>query len=93
MSNQYIGNMIDAMDVQLDIGENQHLTEVFIVGKVLDLATGQAYLVLGSNKLDWIAEGGLLQAATLARGATVVRMINSNGQCADPNCTEDHEGE
>jgi hypothetical protein len=92
MGRQRIGHILDELDVQLDIGSNQRVTQAFIIGKVMDLDTGASYLVLGSNGMDWIEEGGLLSAANEARRATIQEMLMHTGACDDPNC-EEHKGD
>jgi hypothetical protein len=88
---QEIGRLIDELGVRLDLEDTQRLTSVFVIGKVMDLNNGNAYLVLGSNGLDWIDEGALIHAANVARTETVAHMMRHNGRCE--HCTNEEERE
>ena len=66
MADQKIGQMLDAMDVMLDIGEGQQITEVFVIAKLMDLNCGGTALTLTANEgLDWLAQLALLEGAAI----------------------------
>ncbi len=74
MPDQPAGPLLDALGVTIDLDEHQQLTDVMIIGRVLDFAddgSGTA-LVIGSNRgNDWIAQLGMLAAARLVLEAGV----------------------
>ena len=84
-----LGNVVDQLGVTLDISKTQRVTELFIVGKVMDLTDGQVYLVLGSNGLDWITECGLLDAAEKARAVSIAAMVRTNAVCPRCGCKDE----
>ena len=74
--NEPIGKMLDELGVTLSIEPNQRLVSVYVIGKVIDLDAGTSYLVLGSNNLDWIDEGGLIAAAEKLRSASIAMQLS-----------------
>jgi hypothetical protein len=65
-----VGEIIDALGVKLDLSATQQLTDVIVVGRVVDFEDGNTGLMIGSSDgLDWILELGLLTAARQILGA------------------------
>lgn len=58
------GPILDELGVTLELEPNDRVTEVLILAKLTDLDTGDVGLVFASNDLDWIAQAGLLAAAS-----------------------------
>lgn len=74
MADQPAGPLLDALGVELDVEDGDQITEVLVLAKVANFDTGRTGLTIGaSNGLDWIAQRGLLSAATLVcdQGDTV----------------------
>lgn len=66
MSDQQVGAQLDALGVTLDLDDNQHLTDVIVLGRLSDAENGETALVIGASAgLDWIAQLGLLAAGRL----------------------------
>jgi hypothetical protein len=64
MPDQPAGPLLDNMGVVLDIDDNQHLTDVLIIGRVADFGDGKTALAIGtSTGVDWVLQRGLLEAA------------------------------
>jgi electron transfer flavoprotein alpha/beta subunit len=58
------GSMVDELGVTVDLDDGDRLTDVLLIGKTTDLATGQVGLVIAaSSNLDWISQAGLLTVA------------------------------
>lgn len=58
------GPILDALGVTFDLDEHDHVTEVLVVGKVLDADTGETGVVLGRTpSTDWVTHYGLLAVA------------------------------
>ncbi len=53
------GPILDELGVTLDLAEHDRVTEVMVLAKTTDLATGDVALIIGSSDLDWIAQIGL----------------------------------
>lgn len=88
MQGETIGQMVDGLGVTLNIGRSQRLVSVLVIGKVINMNDGDASLVIGSSKLDWIEEGGLMEAAQLIRKQVV------QDQMTTVDCDDDEdEGE
>lgn len=63
MSDQAAGPILDALGVRLDLDEHQHLSEVVLVGKLINAEDGETALILtASDGTDWVAQLGLLAA-------------------------------
>lgn len=57
------GPILDELGVTMELSEQDRVTEIVVIAKTTDLDTGLVALVIASNELDWIAQGGLLAAA------------------------------
>lgn len=68
------GSYIDALGVTMPMSDNDHLTEVLVIGKVHNLDTGSVSLLITSNDLDWITKWGLHTAAAdvMSAGTQIV---------------------
>ena len=57
--------MIDSLGVTINIEPGQQLTEVLIIGKIIDFNddSSRAKLVVIDNDIDWITQRGLLNSA------------------------------
>lgn len=65
MSDQPAGPILDALGVRLDLDEHQHVAEVVVVAKLVNAEDGETSMALAtSDGTDWIAQLGLLTAAT-----------------------------
>jgi hypothetical protein len=63
-SEQLAGSLIDALGVTIELDDNQHLTEVIVLGKIVDLVDNTTGLVIGASAgLDWISQRGIIAAA------------------------------
>lgn len=61
---QSLGQVLESMGVEIDLEENQQLTEVLVIAKGVDFNTGDTALVIGTSAgLDWVAQRGLLNTA------------------------------
>lgn len=61
------GEMIDALGVTFDLDENQHLSDVVVIGRVADLECGTTGLLVSTSKgIDWIIRLGMVEAARRA---------------------------
>lgn len=64
MSDQKVGALLDSLGVTMDLGEDQQLVEVVVLGKVAHFDTGGTSVVLGNSEgLDWISQRGIVSAA------------------------------
>lgn len=57
------GPILDELGVTLAVKDQDRVTEVLVLAKVMNLEDGQAGLIIGSNDLDWIQIEGLVGAA------------------------------
>lgn len=69
MADQPAGPLLNALGVQIDVEDGDQITEVLVIAKIANFDTGDTGLSMGaSNGLDWIAQLGLLSAATMLCG-------------------------
>lgn len=61
-----LGPILDELGVTADMADGDRITEALVLMKTLNLNTGEVALGIASNDLDWIAQGGLMFAATQA---------------------------
>lgn len=59
------GPILDGLGVTFELAPDDRVTEVLVLAKTTDLATGAVGLSLASNGLDWIAQIGLITAANV----------------------------
>lgn len=57
------GPILDELGVKLDLAQQDRITEVLVLAKTTNLDNGDVALIIASNDLDWIAQGGLHFAA------------------------------
>lgn len=58
------GPILDALGATFDLDEHDHVTDVLLVGKVLDAETGETGVVIGrTSSQDWVTQFGLLGVA------------------------------
>lgn len=57
------GPILDELGVKMELDDNDRVTDVLVIAKTTDLATGEVGLVIASNELDWITQAGLHTAA------------------------------
>jgi hypothetical protein len=58
------GPILDELGVTLDLADDDRITEVLVIAKSTNLANGDVALTISVNDLDWIAQLGLLSAAS-----------------------------
>ena len=65
MNRQLVGDLLDALGVEVELTDTQQVTEVVVIAKVADFGedAGTALAVGWSKGLDWIARRGLMTAA------------------------------
>jgi hypothetical protein len=62
---QPLGPIVDDLGVTLHLDPDDRVTDILVIAKTADLATGKVGLSMSSNDLDWIAKMGLLTAANV----------------------------
>jgi hypothetical protein len=63
-ADQPVGPLLDALGVTIELDANQQLTEVVVIGRVVDFVDNTTGLVIGTSRgCDWISQRGLLAAA------------------------------
>jgi len=70
-----IGPILDALDVSVDLGPHDRITDVVVCARVLNLTDGSEAIGLYHNDLGWIMQRGLVAAAehVLSRAETEPR--------------------
>lgn len=64
MSLNPAGPVLDELGVELDLADDDRVTEVLLLAKTTNLDSGVVSLVIAANKgMDWISQLGLLTAA------------------------------
>ena len=59
-----VGPLLDELGVRGELEDQDRITEVLVIAKVLNLGSGHVGLLVASNDLDWIAQAGLHAAFT-----------------------------
>lgn len=76
-----LGPLVDQLGVTGDIRPNDQVTECLVLCKVIDCETGDVSLGrYVSDGLDWLSEGGLLEAARLVcyQGAQLEQRVSDD---------------
>lgn len=60
-----LGQLLDALGATMELDENQHLTDVVILGKAIDFTDDSTALVTGGTRTDWITRRGIMESARL----------------------------
>jgi hypothetical protein len=65
MSERPAGPILDGLGVAFDMDDDDLIVEVVVIGKVSRMSDGggTSLVIAASDRLDWIAQLGLLEAA------------------------------
>jgi hypothetical protein len=76
MSERPAGPILDGLGVELDLDDDDLVTEVVVIAKVSRLSDGggTAVVIANSSGMDWVSQLGLIEAA---------RQVTSGGLAED----------
>ena len=73
MSERPAGPILDGLGVELDLDDDDLLTEVVVIGKVSRMSDGggTSVVIAISKGMDWVSQLGLLEAARQVTGGNL----------------------
>ena len=78
MRDETIGSMVDGLGVTVQLGAAQRLSSVLVIGKLVDMDSGEMSLVVLANQgMDWVDQSGLLAAGKLVHEEEMRRKLES----------------